>query len=130
MRSRHGSHPAAEESLGGRIMTLYYVTMTPPSKRYHRPMQLDDESFRTRLRAVLDQSGLSGRKLSLAMGRDVGYVAALLDPTRPSRARPTPDDLLRLSDASGIPFVELLVSLWGIDRERLAAELKSRPKPR
>jgi hypothetical protein len=57
------------------------------------------------------------------MGRDPGYVAALLDPTRPSRARPTPTDLLAASDAIGIPFVELLEALWGIDPERLAAEL-------
>ena len=31
--------------------------------------------------------------------------------------------LLRASDATGIAFVELLESLWGIDRSRLAAEL-------
>lgn len=110
-------------------MTLYYVITPSSSKRYDRPVQPDDETFRARLRSVLDQSGLSARRLSLAMGRDVGYVAALLDPTRPSRARPTPDDLLRLSDASGIPFVELLEQLWGIDRRRIAAEVR-RPNSR
>jgi hypothetical protein len=57
------------------------------------------------------------------MGRDPGYVAALLDPTRPSRARPTPLDLLRASEVTGIPFVELLEALWEIDPARLAAEL-------
>jgi len=57
------------------------------------------------------------------MGRDPGYVAALLDPTRPSRARPTPDDLLTLSDKTGIPLVELLEALWGVPMERLAGEL-------
>jgi hypothetical protein len=63
------------------------------------------------------------RGLSAALGRDPGYVAALLDPSRPSRARPTPTDLLRASDATGISFVELLEVLWGIDRARLADEL-------
>ncbi len=63
------------------------------------------------------------RSLSLAMGRDPGYVAALLDPTRPSRARPTPDDLVALSDATGMPLVELFEALWAIPRSRLADEL-------
>lgn len=83
----------------------------------------DDQAFRTALREVLSRSGRSMRQLSAAMGRDPGYIAALLDPTRPSRARPTPADLLAASDATGIPFVELLRSLWGIDPERLAVEL-------
>jgi transcriptional regulator with XRE-family HTH domain len=85
-------------------------------------MPADDE-FRASLRDVLERSGLSMRALSAAMGRDPGYVAALLDPSRPSRARPTPADLLRASDATGIPFVELLQALWGIERTRLAGEL-------
>ena len=85
-------------------------------------MPTDDE-FRARLRDILGRSGLSMRALSAAMGRDPGYVAALLDPSRPSRARPTPADLLRASDATGIPFVELLDGLWGIEPSRLADEL-------
>jgi transcriptional regulator with XRE-family HTH domain len=85
-------------------------------------MPADDE-FRASLRDVLARSGLSMRALSAALGRDPGYVAALLDPSRPSRARPTPADLLRASDATGIPFVELLESLWGIEPSRLADEL-------
>jgi hypothetical protein len=60
--------------------------------------------------------------LSAAMGRDPGYVAALLDPSRPSRARPTPADLLAASDATGIAFVALRACL-GIERTRLADEL-------
>ena len=84
---------------------------------------LTDDEFRARLRDVLGRSGLSMRALSAAMGRDPGYVAALLDPSRPSRARPTPADLLRASDATGIPFVELLEALWGIEPSRLADEL-------
>jgi hypothetical protein len=83
----------------------------------------DDQAFRTALREVLTRSGRSMRQLSAAMGRDPGYIAALLDPTRPSRARPTPADLLAASDATGIPFVELLQAIWGIDAERLAREL-------
>ena len=84
---------------------------------------LTDDEFRARLRDVLVRSGLSMRALSAALGRDPGYVAALLDPSRPSRARPTPADLLRASDATGIPFVELLESLWEIEPSRLADEL-------
>jgi transcriptional regulator with XRE-family HTH domain len=84
---------------------------------------LTDDEFRVRLRDVLGRSGLSMRALSAALGRDPGYVAALLDPSRPSRARPTPADLLRASDATRIPFVELLESLWGIEPQRLADEL-------
>ena len=57
-------------------------------------MPPNDEEFRAALRDVLVRSGLSMRALSAALGRDPGYVAALLDPSRPSRARPTPVDLL------------------------------------
>jgi transcriptional regulator with XRE-family HTH domain len=85
-------------------------------------MPPDDDEFRVRLRDLLERSGLSMRALSHSMGRDTGYIAALLDPTRPSRARPTPADLLGISDATGIPFVELLERLWGIERTRLADE--------
>jgi transcriptional regulator with XRE-family HTH domain len=84
---------------------------------------LTDDEFRVRLRDVLARSGLSMRALSAALGRDPGYVAALLDPSRPSRARPTPADLLRASDATAILFVELLEGLWGIEPKRLADEL-------
>lgn len=87
---------------------------------------LSDEEFRVALAALLDRSGRSRRQLSAAFGRDPGYVAALLDPSRPSRARPTPGDLVRGSDALGIAFVDLLEMLWGIDRRRLAAELRRR----
>ncbi len=86
-------------------------------------MPPNDEQFRDALRGILARSGLSMRALSAAMGRDPGYIAALLDPSRPSRARPTPADLLRASDATGIAFVDLLESLWGIERSRLADEL-------
>jgi transcriptional regulator with XRE-family HTH domain len=84
---------------------------------------LTDDEFRAKLRDVLARSGLSMRAMSAAFGRDPGYVAALLDPSRPSRARPTPADLVRASDATGIPFVELLEGLWGIEPARLADEL-------
>jgi transcriptional regulator with XRE-family HTH domain len=84
---------------------------------------LTDDEFLARLRDILGRSGLSMRALSAALGRDPGYVAALLDPSRPSRARPTPADLLRASDATGIQFVELLEALWGIEPRRLADEL-------
>ena len=72
---------------------------------------------------MLARTGLSMRALSAAMGRDPGYIAAYLDPTRPSRARPTPADLVAASDATGISVVELLEAVWGIDRGRLADEL-------
>jgi transcriptional regulator with XRE-family HTH domain len=86
-------------------------------------MPPDEEQFRAALRDILARSGLSMRALSAAMGRDPGYIAALLDPSRPSRARPTPADLVAVSDATGIAFVELLESLWGIPPSRLGAEL-------
>jgi hypothetical protein len=86
-------------------------------------MTLADPEFRTRLREVLARSGRSMRGLSSAFGRDPGYVAALLDPSRPSRARPTPADLVLASDATEIPFVELLECLWGIEPARLGDEL-------
>jgi transcriptional regulator with XRE-family HTH domain len=82
-----------------------------------------DEEFRARLRTLLERSGQSMRGFSSAMGRDPGYVAALLDPARPSRSRPTPEDLARASDATGILLVEFLHELWAIDPARLAAEL-------
>ncbi len=82
-----------------------------------------DADFRQRLRGLVDRSGLSMRRLSSAMERDPGYVAALLDPDRPSRARPTPADLVAASDATRIPLVEWLRELWDIDPTRLAAEL-------
>jgi hypothetical protein len=85
---------------------------------------LSDEDFRAALRGLIARSGRSMRGMSLAMGRDPGYVAALLDPSRPSRARPTPDDLVALSDATAIPLVELLEALWAIPVGRLAAELE------
>ncbi|MGC8634864.1 MAG: hypothetical protein ACP5VP_09400 [Candidatus Limnocylindrales bacterium] len=84
---------------------------------------LDDQTFRTRLLALLERTGRSQRALSAAFGRDPTYVQALLDPTRPSRARPTPADLVRASEATGIPFVELLELLWDVPAERLAQEL-------
>jgi hypothetical protein len=86
-------------------------------------MPPDDDEFRAATRDVLARSGLSMRGLSAAMGRDPGYIAALLDPSRPSRARPTPADLLAASDATGIAFVELLEGLWGISPDRLTGEL-------
>lgn len=82
-------------------------------------MKPDDDAFRSQLRGILERSGLSMRQLSLAMGRDQGYVAAILDPTRPSRARPTPEDLERLAAATDISLVELLERLWGIDPRHL-----------
>jgi transcriptional regulator with XRE-family HTH domain len=100
--------------------TVASVSIEPPEDREMPP---DDDEFRAAVRNVLERSGLSMRALSAAMGRDPGYIAALLDPTRPSRARPTPADLLRASDATGISFVELLEALWGIEPSRLADEL-------
>jgi hypothetical protein len=84
----------------------------------------NDDEFRAAMREVVARSGLSMRALSAAMGRDPGYVASLLDPSRPSRARPTPADLLSASDATGISLVELLEKLWGIDPARLAGEVR------
>jgi hypothetical protein len=84
---------------------------------------LDDATFRAHLAGLLARTGLSQRGLSAAFGRDPGYVQALLDPTRPSRARPTPDDLVRAADATGTTLVELLEKLWGIEPGRLAGDV-------
>ena len=81
------------------------------------------DQVRRELRNILETTGMSNRQLSLAMGRDAGYVSALLDPSRPSRARPTPTDLEQLSDATGIPLVQLLERIWGIASSRLAEEV-------
>ena len=89
--------------------------MTPPS-----------DAFRANLRQLLARSGGSMRGLSAAFGRDPGYVASLLDPGRPARALPTPADLLRASDALGVPFVDLLEALWEIPVERIVAEVAER----
>jgi hypothetical protein len=112
-------------------MTLYYVSITlsatieaSADQKEDHVLTPTDEAFRDALRDVLARSGLSMRALSAAMGRDPGYIAALLDPSRPSRARPTPADLLGASDATGFSFVELLDRLWGIEPRRLADELR------
>ena len=81
------------------------------------------DEARAAIRDVLATSGLSMRALSRVMGRDADYVAAFLDPRRPTRARPTPQDLMAVSDATGIPVVELLDQVWAISPARLAAEL-------
>lgn len=75
------------------------------------------------IRSVLARSGLSMRALSAAMGRDVDFIAAFLDPRRATRARPTPEDLMAASEATTIPFVELLDAIWGVPPVRLAQEL-------
>src|ERR1035437_6609446 len=87
-------------------------------------MAPNDDEFRAAMRDIVARSGFSMRALSAAMGRDPGYVASLLDPSRPSRARPTPADLVAASDATGISLVELLEALWGIDPARLADEVR------
>jgi hypothetical protein len=81
------------------------------------------DEARAAIRDVLARSGLSMRALSAAMGRDADFVAAFLDPRRATRARPTPEDLLAASDATGIPLVDLLDAVWGIPPGRLAEEL-------
>jgi hypothetical protein len=96
--------------------------MQRPKGSFRAP---DDDAFRAALRAIVARTGRSARAVSLAMGRDPGYVTALLDPSRPSRARPTPADLARLSDATDIPLLELFESVWGIPPDRFAAELQT-----
>ncbi len=85
--------------------------------------RLSDDDFRAGLQTMLERSGRSMRGLSAAFGRDPGYVAALLDPDRPPRARPTPADLVAAADATGIPLVDWLRTLWDISPARLADEL-------
>jgi hypothetical protein len=109
-------------------MTLYYVSLALPATMARPARRVsvvpNDDDFRVAMAEVVARSGLSMRALSAEMGRDPGYIAALLDPSRPSRARPTPADLVAASDATGISFVELLKKLWGIDPARLAGEVR------
>ena len=86
-------------------------------------MDPTDDQVRAEMHRLLESTGMSRRQLSLAMGRDAGYVSAFLDEKRHPRAIPTPADLARLSDETGIPFTELLESFWGIPPQRLAADL-------
>lgn len=86
-------------------------------------MQPTLEQVRAEMREILARTGLSMRQLSLTMGRDAGYVAALVDESRPSRAVPTPADLQRLSDHTGIALVHLLERFWGVSPRRLADDL-------
>ena len=86
-------------------------------------MDPTDEQVRAEMRRLLESTGMSRRKLSLAMGRDAGYVSAFLDEQRHPRATPTPSDLARLSDETSIPFTELLERFWGIPAQRLADDL-------
>jgi transcriptional regulator with XRE-family HTH domain len=83
----------------------------------------NDDAVRAEFRYVLDRTGLSQRQLSLAMGRDASYVSAFLDEKRHPRAVPTPGDLWRLAEKTGIPLVDLLERFWGIPPEMLAEEL-------
>jgi transcriptional regulator with XRE-family HTH domain len=84
------------------------------------------DEARGAVRELLATSGLSMRALSAAMGRDADYVAAFLDPRRPTRARPTPEDLAKAADAAGTSLVDLLDGVWGISRERIARELRGK----
>jgi transcriptional regulator with XRE-family HTH domain len=93
------------------------------ARRYDGRVDPTDDQVRVEMRRLLDSTGLSRRQLSLAMGRDPGYVSAFLDEQRHPRAIPTPMDLGRLSDETGIPFVELLERFWGIPAQRLADDL-------
>ena len=105
------------------VILLHYDVGSNRSQGLSNVTRPSDADFRTSLRTILERSGFSMRQLSAAMGRDPGYVAALLDPTRPSRARPTPADLVAASDTTGIPLVDWLRELWAIDPVRLADDL-------
>lgn len=82
------------------------------------------ERFRHYLRTRLQQTGVTKRELSLAMGKDRSYVTQLLDEeqTRP-RALPDLGDLFRAAPLLGVPLVELLEQAYGITRGELELEL-------
>lgn len=86
------------------------------------PKRTDGDARRA-IRELLESSGLSMRALSASMGRDADYVAAFLDPRRGTRARPSPDDLVAVADATGASLVGLLDGVWGLEPGRLAREL-------
>lgn len=87
-----------------------------------RPQRL--ARFQIYLRRRLQETGVSMRSLSLAMGRDPAYVAQLLDPPhgRP-RALPPPDELKLAAPLLGVPLLELLDVAYGITRADLEDEL-------
>lgn len=86
-------------------------------------MDPTDDQVRVEMHWLLESTRMSRRQLSLAMGRDPGYVSAFLDEKRHPRATPTPSDLARLSDETGIPFTDLLERFWSIPAQRLADDL-------
>lgn len=84
------------------------------------------ERFQEYLRERLRASGVSMRRLSLAMNKDAAYIAQLLEskPQRP-RSLPTPDELRPAAELLGVSFLELLEAAWGIKRAELAAEMEA-----
>jgi len=80
--------------------------------------------FRAYLRERLAATGVAGEALSLAMGKDRGYVGQLLDPGRGRhRALPDPDELRAAAEVLQVPLLELLDRAYGITRAELEAEL-------
>jgi transcriptional regulator with XRE-family HTH domain len=86
-------------------------------------VQPTEKQVREEMTDILARTGMSMRQLSLSMGRDAGYVSALLEEDRHPRATPTPADLERLSDQTGIPLAHLLERFWGVSLLRLASDL-------
>jgi len=86
----------------------------------------DRERFAAYMRRRLQETGVTARKLSLAMGADQSYIGQLLDPPPArSRALPTPDMLRAAAPLLGVPLVELLEVTWGIGRAELERDLET-----
>jgi len=86
----------------------------------------DRERFAVYIRRRLHETGVTARKLSLAMGADQSYIGQLLDPPPGrSRALPTPDMLRAAAPLLGVPLVELLDVTWGISRAELERDLET-----
>jgi len=113
---RDGSEKATEELPGGGSGGLTSAAQ----------MREQTERFRAYLRERLQATGVSKRKLSLAMGRDPSYVAQLLDPPRTGpRALPSPAELRKAAPLLGVPLMELIEHAWGITRVELEVDLQA-----
>jgi hypothetical protein len=83
------------------------------------------DQFRAFARQRLAETGVSMRKLSRAMGRDDAYVSQLLDPP-PGRSRPmpTPVELRAAAVLLDVPYMQLLMVVWGVTEDDIASYYK------
>lgn len=87
---------------------------------------VERERFAAYIRQRLLETGVTARKLSLAMNADQSYIGQLLEPPPGrSRALPTPDMLRLAAPALGVTLIELLEVTWGISRAELEQDMET-----